>query len=88
VTVVIIQKRLAFGEAIHYTGDNAAEIVAWANGHAYIAEGPTLYIETRTRGDVPADPGDWIVLGPVTNDYYPCEPEAYDAGWQAIGERT
>lgn len=85
---VVIQKRAeARGEAVLWTGDNAAEIVAWSEGHAYVAEGGTLYVETKKRGDVPADIGDWIVLGPVPEDYYPCDPPAFAAGWEVIGLR-
>lgn len=83
---VVIRKRPTHGQAILYTGTNHPEVVTWAKGHAYVAEGGVLYIETKRRGDVPADPGDWIVLGPVAEDYYPVDPEAFAAGWELVGE--
>jgi hypothetical protein len=89
VTVVRIRKRVdALGEAIRWDGSDAtvAEIVEWSNGHAYRSEDGTLYIETRRRGDQPADIGDYIVLGPVPEDYYPCDEAAYHAGWEELGE--
>jgi hypothetical protein len=76
---VTIYKRVRQADAYHYTGDNAAEIVTWSAGHAYQAE-DQLYIQTD-RGDVVAEPGDWIIHG-LVGEWYPCGPEAFDAGWQ------
>ena len=76
---VTIYKRVQPAEAYLYTGHNADQIVAWATGHAYIAEGH-LYIITD-RGDAIAEPGDHIIRG-LVGEYYPITPAAYQAGWQ------
>jgi hypothetical protein len=76
---VTIYKRVRQADAYLYDGTNAAEIVAWAHGHAYEAEGQ-LYIQTP-RGDVAADPGDHIIHG-LVGEWYPIDPDAYHAGWR------
>jgi hypothetical protein len=76
---VTVYKRMRQADAYLYTGRNAADIVAWAQGHAYIAEGE-LYIITD-RGDAVADPGDHIIHG-LTGEWYPITPAAYEAGWR------
>lgn len=81
---VTITRRLGrFTDAYRYDGTNAEAIVAWADGHAYIAEGE-LYIVTN-RGDVAAEPGDTVIHG-LTGSYYPCPPGDFNAGWQIHGE--
>jgi hypothetical protein len=76
---VTVYKRVRQADAYLYDGTNAVEIVAWAQGHAYQAEGH-LYIQT-TRGDVIADPGDHIIHG-LVGEWYPIDPDAYAAGWR------
>ena len=75
---VTIYKRVRQAEAYLYDGTNAQQIVDWAQGHAYIAEGQ-LYIITD-HGDWPADIGDRIVHG-LVGEWYPITPAAYTAGW-------
>ena len=76
---VTVYKRVRQADAYRYTGTNAQAIVDWTAGHAYQAEGQ-LYIQTD-RGDVVAEPGDWIVHG-LVGEFYPCTPEAFTAGWR------
>ncbi len=80
--VVRIRKRPGLTEAIQYTGENADEIVEWARGNAYRAEG-RLTVMTD-RGDEDPDPGDWVIRG-LVGEYYPITPEAYAAGWEVVG---
>lgn len=83
--VLAIRKRAAGSTAVPFTGDNAADVIAWVNangGEAYEAEG-NLYILTD-RGDVVAEPGDTIVKG-LVGEFYPSTPEAFAAGWEVLG---
>lgn len=84
-TILTIRKRTAEAVAIRFTGDNTREIVAWISdlgGEAYEGEAGRLYVVTD-RGDVVAEPGDYVIQG-VAGEFYPCTEEAFAAGWEVI----
>lgn len=74
-----IRKRPETAEAIRYDGSNGAEVVAWANGTAYIDD-DGLVIRTD-RGETLAQPGDFIIRG-LVGEVYPCTPAAFGYGWE------
>jgi hypothetical protein len=76
-----IRKRPLHAEALRFDGANHAEIVIWATDHAYVAESQ-LYIITD-RGDVVAEPGDYIIRG-LVGEHYPITPAAFAAGWELV----
>ena len=77
-----IRKRPITVEAYQYTGDNAAEVIAWAGQHAYNTLRGQLVIHTL-EGDHIASPGDWVIRG-VENEHYPCKASIFDATYEPV----
>lgn len=82
-------------EAIPYTGENLAEVLAFTGKHpkwdewfpsfeAYQAQvqadGGIFKILTL-EGTMEATPGDWIIRG-VKGEHYPCKPEIFEATYE------
>lgn len=45
-------------------------------------DGCALIIETL-KGDLRADPGDWIIRD-VAGEYYPCRPDIFEATYEPV----
>lgn len=68
-------------QAIEYTGDNGAEIVAWAGEKAYIQLG-RLVIRTP-QGDLTPAVGDYVVRG-VEHEFYPVPRSIFLASYEPV----
>jgi len=66
-------------EARQWTGDNAADLLAWITPAA-TRDGPKLIIPTL-EGDHTASLGDWIIKG-VQGEFYPCKPDIFEVTYE------
>lgn len=71
-----VRKRPVEVDAYRFTGDNAADIVAWVGAAAFVAPDGALIIVTL-EGDHRADVGDYILRG-VAGEYYPVKPSIFE----------
>ena len=81
-------------EAMRYDGENADEVVKWAQrdwtkGGMWVRQ--VTYDQRQVRyhlviptleGDHDARPGDWIIQG-VKGELYPCKPDIFEATYEA-----
>lgn len=79
-------------EAIRYSGDNLAEVLAFTGKHprfdewfssfdeyaAHVASDRQLFKILTLEGTMEASPGDWIIKG-VKGEFYPCKPDIFEA---------
>jgi len=84
-------------DAIQYTGDNLADVVAFTGRHPRWAEWFSSwdhYAEHVKRdrgvfkiltleGTMEALPGDWIIRG-VNGEHYPCKPDIFTKTYEAV----
>ena len=70
-------------DALQWTGDNLAEVLAWAGRHAAPQPDGDLMVMTL-QGSVWAKRGDWLIKGP--NEVYPCKPDLFADKYEPIGE--
>ena len=85
------RKKPVIIEAHQFTGDNHAQILAWARPNlgedaltaAQIMKLP-IYIPTL-EGEMKANPGDWIIKG-VKGEFYPCKPDIFAATYEPVEE--
>ena len=88
------RKKPVVVEAVRYSGDNSAQVVAFMGGARQAraevrpVAGPgrgmheALVIHTL-EGDMIASPGDWIIRG-VQGEFYPCKPDIFDATYEPV----
>lgn len=78
----MFRKKPVVIEAIQYTGENKAEILAFATksypDHDHGTD--SIYIGTL-EGDHCASVGDWIIKG-VKGEFYPCKPDIFEATYE------
>jgi hypothetical protein len=69
-------------EAMQYRGDNAAEVLAWANAEcvAYQPTSSTLTVKTL-EGEMTVYPLSWLIRG-VQGELYPCKPDIFAATYE------
>ena len=75
-------------EAVQFTGENQAEVLAFCRPNlsktaldgAQIMKLPVII--TTLEGDLTASPGDWIIKG-VKGEFYPCKPDIFEATYDA-----
>lgn len=83
-----VRKRPVVVEAIRYTGENRAEVFAWA-AEAQARNDPWEIFPNRTlgiptlEGVMTAIPGDWIICG-VRGECYPCKAEIFEATYEIV----
>ncbi len=70
-------------EAVHYTGDNLTEILAFDDRIQW-SDFLGLGIGTL-EGMMTANVGDWIIKG-VAGEVYPCKPGIFDATYEPVSE--
>jgi hypothetical protein len=73
-------------EAIQWTGENFAEVVAFLGDDFGGAQrGPGFdQIEIITlEGGITASLGDWVIRG-VKGEHYPCKPDIFAATYEAV----
>lgn len=74
-------------DAMQFTGENGAEIVAWM-GDAVTDTGDNfgtdLYIHTL-EGVMHASPGDWIIKG-IQGEFYPCKPDIFALTYTGVDD--
>jgi hypothetical protein len=68
-------------DAIQWTGDNLAEVIAWAGRHAVPQPDGGLMVQTM-HGSVWAQRNCWLVKGP--DEVYPCDPAVFAAKYEAV----
>jgi hypothetical protein len=84
-------------EAIRYTGDNVADVLAFAGDAAngsllptdtpYSITDPSVFIQTL-EGRMCVSKGDYVIRG-VKGEFYPCKPDIFEATYDAVeGEAT
>lgn len=69
-------------DAMQYTGDNAADIMAWLGlEHTFVQNGelviPTLEDGSDAQVKHMASVGDYIIRG-VLGEFYPCKPDIFE----------
>lgn len=82
-------------EAVRYTGDNLAEVLAFTGKHplfdewfssfdeyaAHVASDRQVFKILTLEGTMEASPGDWIIKG-VKGEFYPCKPDIFEATYE------
>lgn len=79
------QHKPAVKEAIEWTGDNAAEIIEWADGKAYEEAG--RFIVRSPQGDLVPAVGDWVVRG-IEGEFYPVPRTIFLGSYEYVGDRS
>ena len=77
------RKKPVIIEAMHYTGDNLDEALAFLPIGKFKLAGEKLYI-TTLEGDHYCTPGDWIIQGARGDDYYPCKPDIFEMTYEKV----
>lgn len=84
------RKRPVVIEAIQYTGNNLADVIAftgkhpkwddwfasWEDYEAHVRNDRWAFKVLTTEGTMEALPGDWIIRG-TAGEHYPCKPEIF-----------
>jgi hypothetical protein len=89
-TAARYRKRPVVIDAFEYTGDNAREVLAWAEGsvrRGEDADGETRLVIDTKEGVLSARVGDFIVRG-VEGEYYPCAPRIFAATYEPAESST
>lgn len=82
-------------EAVKYTGDNLAQVLAFTGKHprfaeffpsfgayaAHVAADRQVFKVFTLEGVMEASPGDWIIKG-VKGEFYPCKPDIFAATYE------
>jgi hypothetical protein len=86
VTAARYRKKPVVVDAIQFTGENHAEVVAWATSYGgqvtaesatCYGDGPPFLIIIRTlEGTMAAGRDDWLIRG-THGEFYPCKPEPF-----------
>lgn len=71
-------------EAEQWSGSNWHQMLAFAGGGNVSTDGEHLMVHTL-EGTMVAPPGWWIIKG-VKGEFYPCDPEIFEATYEAVGE--
>jgi len=81
------RKKPVIIEAMHYTGQNVAQIIAWVGSPSReISEYLTGELEIKTlEGNMKANEGDWIIRG-IKGELYPCKPDIFDETYELVEE--
>lgn len=76
-------------EAINWTGDNIADVMAFMSpqepgyvGKQFSNADDLIAIDTL-EGRMIANKGDWIIRG-VKDELYPCKPDIFEATYDAV----
>lgn len=73
-------------EAIQYRGDNAAEVLAWANASMVSYQPTTTTMTVKTlEGEMTVYPLAWLIRG-VQGELYPCRPDIFAATYELVKE--
>jgi len=83
--VAKFRKKPVVIEAIQFTGDNSAEVLAFTGEQARSQNfglRPGLIIHTL-EGDHAAGVGDFIIKG-IAGEFYPCKPDIFAATYEAV----
>lgn len=74
-------------DAVQFTGDNADDIIAWANegwnGQSRVEVTDAGLVVHTLEGDMIASNDDWIIRG-VKNEMYPCKPDIFALTYEAV----
>jgi hypothetical protein len=84
-------------EAVQYTGDNLADVDAFAGRHPrwgewfsswehyaeHVRQDRGVFKILTLEGTMEAIPGDWIIRG-VNGEYYPCKPDIFAKTYEAV----
>lgn len=76
-------------EAVHFTGDNQREVLAFAfpgmsEDALEVAQTMRLPVVIETlEGDMTASPGDWIVRG-IKGECWPIKPDIFAATYEEV----
>lgn len=82
-------------EAVQWTGDNIAEVLAFTGKHpkwdewfedyktyeAYVRANGNVFKIVTLEGTMRASPGDWIIRG-VNGEHYPCKPDIFSKTYE------
>ncbi len=83
------RKRPVVIEAVRWTGENAEEVLSFADGGPAPLWGDDFVVDTEKReviirtleGSHTGSAGDWIIRG-VKGEYYPCKPDIFEATYE------
>ena len=77
-------KRPVVVEAMEYTGENAADVIRWAQGYGVlVGVHPKHLVIPTLEGEMRANPGDWVIRGTI-NEFYPCKPGVFAETYQNL----
>ena len=72
-------------EAVQFTGENPAEIVAFAGSAAHdiyqLGEGRCSLVIHTLEGEMKASAGDYIIKG-INGEFYPCKPDVFEKTYE------
>lgn len=77
------RKKPVIIEAIHWNGDNVAELCDFTKDVDDVRYSDDVLIIPTLEGDMVASKGDWIIRG-VKGEYYPCKPDIFEATYEAV----
>ena len=82
------KKRPLVIEAIQFTGENASEIVEWANGKVIIPKDFHNFINNYLQiitleGVMVASINDYIIKG-IKNEFYSCKPDIFFESYDKV----
>lgn len=84
-------------EAIQWTGENLAEVLAFTGKHPswdkwfrcfeeyedHVRNDGSIFKIITLEGTMDAIPNDWIIRG-VKGEHYPCKPDIFDATYERV----
>ena len=78
------RKKPVVVEAVHWDGENSAEVLAFITGReACVEENPHRIAIKTLEGVMRADVGDYIIKG-VQGECYPCKPDIFKATYELL----
>lgn len=73
-------------EALQWTGDNVAEILAFASScFSYERNGKPILAVVTLEGTMTASPGDYIIKG-IQGEFYACKPDIFALTYDLVTE--
>jgi hypothetical protein len=84
-------------EAIQWTGENLAEVLAFTGKHpswdkwfksfeqyeAHVRNDGSIFKIITFEGTMDAIPNDWIIRG-VKGEHYPCKPDIFESTYERV----
>ena len=96
-TIQTFRKKPVTIQALQYTGDNLAEVLAFTGKHPkwhdyftsfehyeeFVKNDDMIFKIKTLEGTMKAVPGDWIIRE-VNGEHYPCKPDIFEKTYEVV----